>query len=74
MTLDELKNAQFRATVFADGAKGMSLQIYACVEEPRVTVRWMRKDRRDKGTKTIYVDCNEVANLEEAIAKLNAEK
>jgi uncharacterized phage protein gp47/JayE len=50
------------------------LQIYACVEEPRVTVRWTRKDRNGKGTRTIYVDCDEVANLEEAIAKLNAEK
>lgn len=71
MTLEDLKNAQFRPTIFADGAKGMAVQIYRCVDYPRLTVRWMRKDRHDAGTKSYFVDGVEVADLATVVERLN---
>lgn len=73
LTVEALKASKMRGPVrFFDGAKGMAQQDFKSVDEPRFGYSWRREDRKDRGRTFFTVDGDEVASLEEAIAKLSA--
>jgi hypothetical protein len=69
-TVEQLRAMKLSPELFGDGARGMAFQTETAREEPRFGREWRRKDRRDPGRTYTTVDGNEVASLEEAVAKL----
>ena len=74
VSVADLRSAKWQAIMFADGEKGMAMQIYRCVEFPSLTMQWRREHARDKGTQTLFVGSLEVPDIEAAAEMLSAEQ
>jgi hypothetical protein len=46
----------FNATLFGDGARGMAVQAYRCVEQPRITIIATRESSDAQFVEKWYID------------------
>ena len=66
-----LKQCRWRAVLFGDGEDGAAFQVRKCVEHPRLTLMWSRKNGTDPGTSLLAVDGEEVIDLAGAAKRLS---
>lgn len=69
-----MNELSWRATLFGDGARGAAVQMYQCVEHPRLTMISQRASHDAPWVTTFHVDglANHWGTAAEALAALEA--